>query len=106
MDFMSHYDGSYRGKGRFRPHGPDESHSVTYDLFQSSEALRHPGGGEVRRKLQLTGQGGRGSNVRNPQEGKKNTLDSYRPSHGRHLPDLLRACARYPGQHATYATYP
>src|SRR5712664_3690008 len=31
-----------------------------------------------------------GSNARNPQEGKrkqkeKNTLDSYRPSHGRHL---------------------
>ena len=24
-----------------------------------------------------------GSNVRNPQEEKKNTLDSYRPSHGR-----------------------
>lgn|SRR3979411_3178699 len=55
MDFMSHYDGSYRGKGRFRPHGPDESHSVTYDLFQSSEVLRHPRGGEVRRKVQLAG---------------------------------------------------
>jgi len=43
MDFMSRYDGSYRGQGRFRPHGSDESHSVIYDLFQSSEVLRHPG---------------------------------------------------------------
>jgi hypothetical protein len=55
MDFMPHFDGSYRGHGRFRPHGSDESHSVTYDLFQSSEVLRHPGRGEVRRKVQLTG---------------------------------------------------
>jgi hypothetical protein len=52
---MPHYDGSYRGQGRFRPDGADESFSVTYDLFQSSEVLRHLGRGEVRRKIQLTG---------------------------------------------------
>jgi hypothetical protein len=37
-----------------------------------------------------------GSNARNPQEGKrkqkeKNTLDSYRPSHGRHLGPFVGA---------------
>jgi hypothetical protein len=55
MDFMPHYDGSYRGQGRFRPDGADASHSVTYDLFQTSEVLRHPGRGEIRRNVQLTG---------------------------------------------------
>jgi hypothetical protein len=55
MDFMPHYDGSYRGQGRFTPNGSDESYSVTYDLFETSEVLRHPGGGEDRRKVELTG---------------------------------------------------
>ena len=55
MDFMPHYDGSYRGEGRFTPNGPDKTYSVTYDLFETSEVLRLPGGGEVRRKIELTG---------------------------------------------------
>jgi hypothetical protein len=55
MDFKPHYDGSYRGEGRFKPKGSDESYSVTYDLFESSEVLRHPGRTEVRRNVLLTG---------------------------------------------------
>jgi hypothetical protein len=55
MDFIPHYDGSHRGQGRFMPKGSDESYSVTYDLFESSEILRYPGRSEVRRKVQLTG---------------------------------------------------
>jgi hypothetical protein len=35
--------------------GSDESYSVTYDLFESSEVLRYPGRSEVRRKVQLRG---------------------------------------------------
>jgi hypothetical protein len=52
---MPHYNGSYRGQGQFKPKGSDESYSVTYDLFETSEVLRYPGRGEVRRNVQLTG---------------------------------------------------
>ena len=39
-----------------------------------------------------------GSNGRNPQEEKeKNTLDSYRPAHGRHLAADNRPSGRYLG---------
>jgi hypothetical protein len=31
------------------------SYSVTYDLFETFEVLRYPGGGEDRRKVELTG---------------------------------------------------
>jgi hypothetical protein len=55
MDFMPHYDGSYRGQGRLTPNGSSESYPVTYDLFETSEVLRHPGGGEDRRKVELQG---------------------------------------------------
>src|SRR5271163_3355634 len=45
-----------------------------------------------------------GSNGRNPQEGKekkeKNTLDSYRPSHGRHYTFVVRA--RLPCENGTF----
>jgi len=52
---MPHYNGSHRGQGQFKPKGSDESYSVTYDLFETSEVLRHPGRTEVRRNVQLTG---------------------------------------------------
>ena len=55
MDFIPHYDGSYRGEGRFTPNGSDNSYSVTYDLFETSEILRYPGGGEDRRNVELAG---------------------------------------------------
>jgi hypothetical protein len=60
MDFIPHYDGSYRGQGRFMPKGSDESYSVTHDLFESSEVLRYPGRSEVRSTTQGSTQGNSG----------------------------------------------